>query len=43
MMKNAELVVIEDARHFAPIERPQAFNRALMTFLERARTVALSR
>jgi pimeloyl-ACP methyl ester carboxylesterase len=33
-IKNAELVVIADARHFAPIERPDAFNQALTNFLE---------
>ena len=35
MMKRAELVVIEDARHFAPIERPEPFNAALLAFLNR--------
>ena len=33
MMKHAELVVIDDARHFAPIERPEPFNAALLAFL----------
>lgn len=31
----AELVVIPDARHFTPVERPEAFNAALMGFLSR--------
>ena len=35
MMKHAELVVIDDARHFAPIERPEPFNAALLAFLNR--------
>jgi 3-oxoadipate enol-lactonase len=35
MMKHAELVVIDDARHFAPIERPEPFNAALLAFLAR--------
>lgn len=33
----AELVVIPDARHFTPAERPEAFNAALMSFLSRQR------
>jgi len=33
MMKNARLVILEDARHFAPIERPGPFNDALLGFL----------
>jgi pimeloyl-ACP methyl ester carboxylesterase len=37
MMKRAELVVIDDARHFTPIERPEPFNAALLSFLVRAR------
>jgi 3-oxoadipate enol-lactonase len=37
MMKHAELVVIDDARHFAPIERPGPFNDALLAFLNRLR------
>ena len=32
-MPNAELVVVENARHVLPIERPEEFNSALMTFL----------
>jgi len=32
-MPNARLVVIEDARHAVPAERPQAFNAALAAFL----------
>ena len=35
MMKHAELVVIDDARHFTPIERPEPFNAALLAFLNR--------
>ena len=35
MMPEAELVVIDDARHFMPIERPEPFNQALLTFLDR--------
>lgn len=35
MMKHAELVVVDDARHFMPIERPEPFNAALLKFLER--------
>jgi 3-oxoadipate enol-lactonase len=35
MIKNAELVVIDDARHFTPIERPEPFNAALLAFLGR--------
>ena len=33
LTKNAELVVIADARHFMPIERPEPFNDALKAFL----------
>jgi 3-oxoadipate enol-lactonase len=36
MMKHAELIVIDDARHFTPIERPEPFNAALLSFLTRA-------
>ncbi|MES0873170.1 alpha/beta fold hydrolase [Sinimarinibacterium thermocellulolyticum] len=32
-MPNAELVVIPDSRHALPMERPEAFNRALAAFL----------
>jgi pimeloyl-ACP methyl ester carboxylesterase len=32
-MPDARLVVIEDARHAVPAERPQAFNAALAAFL----------
>lgn len=32
-MPRAELVVIEDARHALPVERPEEFNRALQAFL----------
>lgn len=31
----ADLVIIRDAGHMAPIERPDAFNAALMAFLDR--------
>ncbi len=40
MMKHAELVVIDDARHFTPIERPEPFNAALLSFLARAQKPA---
>jgi 3-oxoadipate enol-lactonase len=40
MMKRAELVVIDDARHFTPIERPEPFNAALLSFLARAQNPA---
>ncbi len=33
----AELVVIPDSRHLTPLERPEAFNAALMAFLRRQR------
>ena len=32
-MPQAELVVIEDSRHLTPVERPEAFNTALLAFL----------
>jgi 3-oxoadipate enol-lactonase len=38
LIKNAELVVVQDARHFVPIEQPASFNAALLTFLERVRS-----
>lgn len=34
-MPQAELLVIEDARHALPIERPQQFNAALEAFLQK--------
>lgn len=34
MLKDAQVVVIDDARHFLPIERPEAFNAALLAFLQ---------
>jgi len=34
-MPQAELVVIEDSRHATPVEQPEQFNQALMTFLSR--------
>jgi 3-oxoadipate enol-lactonase len=37
MLKHAELVVVDDARHFMPIERPTEFNAALMAFLGQVR------
>jgi pimeloyl-ACP methyl ester carboxylesterase len=40
MMKHAELVVVEDARHFMPIEQPVPFNAALLKFLTRVRSTA---
>jgi 3-oxoadipate enol-lactonase len=40
LLKNAELVVVDDARHFLPIERPGPFNAALLAFLERIRRPA---
>jgi 3-oxoadipate enol-lactonase len=36
MIPGAELVVIDDARHMLPVERPDAFNDALLSFLARA-------
>lgn len=36
MIAGAELVVIPDARHMMPIERPEPFNDALLSFLDRA-------
>jgi 3-oxoadipate enol-lactonase len=33
LMPNAQLVVISDAHHFTPVERPQEFNTALAQFL----------
>jgi 3-oxoadipate enol-lactonase len=35
LLKDAEVVVVDDARHFLPIERPEPFNAAVLTFLER--------
>jgi 3-oxoadipate enol-lactonase len=35
LLPHGEIVVIADARHFGPLERPAEFNRALLTFLER--------
>ena len=32
-LPNAELVVIENARHAVSVERPEAFNEVLLTFL----------
>ncbi len=34
-MVQAKLVVIEDSRHAIPVERPEQFNQALMTFLSK--------
>jgi len=34
LLKDAELVVIDDARHFLPIERPEPFNAAVLAFLQ---------
>lgn len=34
-MPHAELVVIDDARHAVPVERPEEFNRVLGAFLSR--------
>jgi pimeloyl-ACP methyl ester carboxylesterase len=34
-LRHGELVVIDDARHFMPLERPREFNDALIAFLER--------
>jgi pimeloyl-ACP methyl ester carboxylesterase len=33
-MPHADLTVIEEARHALPVERPDAFNAAVETFLE---------
>jgi pimeloyl-ACP methyl ester carboxylesterase len=41
MIKHAELVVIDDAHHFAPIERPEAVNAALLAFLNRVGQLAV--
>lgn len=35
MLKNAELVVLDDSRHFSPLDQPEAFNAALIAFLSR--------
>jgi pimeloyl-ACP methyl ester carboxylesterase len=35
LMPNAELVIIPDAHHALPIEKPDAFNRVLAAFLAR--------
>jgi len=43
MMPEAELVVIDDARHFMPIERPEPFNRALLSFLDRVEAAVSGR
>jgi pimeloyl-ACP methyl ester carboxylesterase len=34
-MPHAELVVVEDARHALPIEKPEEFNEAVGAFLKR--------
>ncbi|MDH0749631.1 alpha/beta hydrolase [Pseudomonas sp. GD03842] len=34
LMPNARLVVIEDSRHATPLDQPDAFNRALLAFLD---------
>ena len=34
-IQNSEMVVIEGAGHISPVERPQAFNTALLEFLSR--------
>ena len=34
-IKNAELVTIQDAGHFSPIEKPLEVNRAINDFLTR--------
>jgi 3-oxoadipate enol-lactonase len=36
-LPNAELVVIPDSRHALPMEKPEAFNRALAEFLAKYR------
>jgi 3-oxoadipate enol-lactonase len=36
LIPGAELVVIDDARHMLPVERPAAFNGALLSFLAKA-------
>ena len=33
MIRGATLVIIDDSRHLLPIERPEAFNAALLAFL----------
>ncbi len=37
-MPQAEMVVIADARHALPVEKPEEFNRAVLAFLERVET-----
>jgi pimeloyl-ACP methyl ester carboxylesterase len=37
MMPEADLVVVREAGHMAPIEQPEAFNAALLGFLDRVR------
>ncbi len=32
-MRHAELVVISDSRHATPVEQPDKFNAAVLTFL----------
>lgn len=36
LMPNASLVVIDDARHMMPVEKPEAFHAALIPFLQGA-------
>ena len=38
LIPGAELVVIPDARHMMPVERPEPFNQALLSFLARLKT-----
>jgi 3-oxoadipate enol-lactonase len=38
LIPRAELVVINDARHMLPVERPAEFNAALLSFLEKQGT-----
>lgn len=33
LMSNAQLLVIEDSRHATPVEHPEAFNQAVLSFL----------
>ena len=36
MMPNAHMVIIEDSRHATPVEHPEAFNQAVLSFLAQA-------
>ena len=38
MIDGSEMVILDDAAHLSNIEQPQAFNRALRTFIDRVET-----